>query len=357
MNTPNEILEQIKNRKHDVSVRQISISVIELLSWQKKGRVELNPSYQRKFRWSESQQSKLIESIVLGLPLPSIFFYSDGRSSNFEVMDGLQRITTLLEFFNDSLCLKDLEQIPSLNGLKYSDFPVATQFDLEGSRLDLQILISESLETKYDLFIRLNSGGSSLTEQEIRNCLFDQSSPIFAEFLHKLSLFDDFNTAVNLSEGKVKNGTLQEYILRWILLLESDYRDTLQKKRIKMGTWLTTSGLDLIERFSTELELREFLENTQLLFEKTFKLLSQCNDPFRRNKGGTSFSSFELVAIGLGKFLKETNYQKFSKDDIERAIVKIFEEESEKRSYSYDRVVKNVERGFEMFKTISELKG
>jgi hypothetical protein len=355
------ILNQIKDQQRLINVRQISISIGELLSWHEKKRILLNPSYQRQFRWDSKKQSELIESIILGLPLPSIFLYANSSKNYYEVMDGLQRITTLLDFFNNDLQLQGLDILTELNGLFHNQIPFPVDFDLTGSRLDLQVLNQTTLNdelpaesVKYELFVRLNSGGIALTPQEVRNCMLDQASPKLTEFLKKLSDNTNLDTTINLSESKTKKGTLQEWILRFMLLQEEEFRDDLQRKGVKVNDWITGSAFTLIKNHQQAGDLDAYLEKMEHLINRTFELLSSCKDPLRKQKG-TSLRAFELVAISLGSYLQQNNNSEdLSIERLDEAISLLWTTEIEdgrdtSKERSNFRTWNNVTRGFKAF--------
>jgi hypothetical protein len=352
-----DILDQIKEQQRLISVRQISISIGELISWHEKKKILLNPTYQRKFRWDKAKQSKLIESIILGLPLPSIFLYAASHNKYYEVMDGLQRITTLLDFFSNGLKLQELKVLTELNGLTRDKIPFPIEFDLEGSRLDLQILNqTDSDSAKYELFIRLNSGGIALTPQEVRNCILDQESAQFTSFLKKIAEDDNFETVTQLSDPKSKKGTLEEWALRFILLQDDTFRTNLTTKGVKVNDWITDSALELIKTHKEAGSLDSFLEATKDSFIKTFALLNSCDDPLRKQRG-TSLRAFELVAISLGCYLhKKGITDELTPEKLNIAIAELWKKElDDERDTSSERsnfrTWNNVHRGLSAFES------
>lgn len=141
--------------------------------------VSLQPSYQRRKRWDNGKKSRLIESIIMNVPIPPVFLYEISYSS-FEVMDGLQRLTTISDFYNDMFSLSDLEYWKELEGKKYSNLPELIKKGIDRRYLSAIILLQETAKTKEEaqflkqvVFERLNSGGEKLTPQETRNALYD----------------------------------------------------------------------------------------------------------------------------------------------------------------------------------------
>jgi hypothetical protein len=139
----------------------------------------LNPEFQRRHRWDTDRKSKLIESFIMNVPVPPIFLY-EVEFSLYEVMDGLQRLTALYDFYKDKFALNGLEEWKELNGLKYSQLPSQVRKGIDRRYLSSIILLRETAKTpeeaqrlKQLVFERINSGGEKLEPQETRNALFN----------------------------------------------------------------------------------------------------------------------------------------------------------------------------------------
>lgn len=139
----------------------------------------LNPDFQRRHRWDRAKQSKLIESFIMNVPIPPIFLY-EVEYSKYEVMDGLQRMTAIYEFYSDRFPLEQLEEWRELNGLRYSELPEQVQRGIDRRYLSSIILLQETAKTptealrlKQLVFERINSGGVKLQPQESRNAIYD----------------------------------------------------------------------------------------------------------------------------------------------------------------------------------------
>ena len=143
----------------------------------KSGKYLLRPDFQRRRRWDRSKQSRLIESFIMNIPIPPIFLY-EYEFSKYEVMDGLQRLTAIKEFYDDKFPLEGLEYWKELNGKKYSELPQEIKSGIDRRYLSSLILLKETAnsKTKADemkqlVFERINSGGVKLEYQESRNAL------------------------------------------------------------------------------------------------------------------------------------------------------------------------------------------
>jgi hypothetical protein len=140
---------------------------------------QLSPEYQRRHRWSPERQSKLIESLIMNVPIPPVFLY-EYDYSRYEVMDGLQRLTAIHDFYKDKFALVGLTQWGELNGRTYSGLPDKIREGIDRRYLSSVILLKETAKTEIEalglkqmVFERLNSGGEQLTPQETRNAIFD----------------------------------------------------------------------------------------------------------------------------------------------------------------------------------------
>lgn len=139
----------------------------------------LDPEFQRRHRWGPIQKSRLIESFIINVPVPPIFLYEVGYAK-YEVMDGLQRLTAIDDFYNDRLALEGLEEWPDLNGRTYSSLPNAVRRGVDRRYLSSIVLLQETAKNPIEaqrlkqlVFERLNSGGVQLSNQEARNAIYD----------------------------------------------------------------------------------------------------------------------------------------------------------------------------------------
>lgn len=200
----------------DIYVENKPFSISTIMELIKDGDLEVSPNFQRHFVWDKTRQSKLIESILLGLPLPSIYLsqYSDGRLT---IVDGLQRITTIKHFMDDKLVLCNMEYFKDCNGKTYSELktvlPLLQYRRFRQTQIMCFVIDYRSPNAlKFDLFRRLNTGGKSLNEQEIRNCL---SRPPLQKLLMDMVTTEEFKKATNNSVQDTRMAA-QESALRFI---------------------------------------------------------------------------------------------------------------------------------------------
>ncbi|WP_203676565.1 DUF262 domain-containing protein, partial [Cellulomonas phragmiteti] len=167
------------------------------------GRYKLQPDYQRRHRWSAAKKSRLIESFIMNVPVPPIFVY-EYEYSKYEVMDGLQRLTALWDFYQDKFELTDLEYWPELNGRKYSGLPLQLRQAIDRRHISSIVLLYETANDnavaqhlKELVFERINSGGVTLSAQESRNAL---SSGPLNSVLPRLARTPEFCRAWGIPE-------------------------------------------------------------------------------------------------------------------------------------------------------------
>jgi Protein of unknown function DUF262/Mrr N-terminal domain len=154
-----------------VLIRQETRTVFEIVRRIRDERFIMDPDFQRDFIWKLDKQSKLIESMVMRIPLP-VFYLAEREDGKTVVVDGLQRLTTFLRFMEDSFALRDLQLGRELNGMRYSDLPPKLQNRIEDTQLILYLIDPKVPEqAKLDIFDRVN-GGVPLTRQQMRNSIY-----------------------------------------------------------------------------------------------------------------------------------------------------------------------------------------
>jgi len=181
-------------KKYQAQMRQIVTQKLDLpvsaLLAMMKDQIKLNPEFQRRDRWTEAQQSRLIESLVMNVPVPPVFLGED-EYGQYVVLDGRQRLTAVSKFLNNALTLRDLKVWDDLNGLTYQAM-VKRDFDKYLTRrfIPAVVILKESSSiVKYDVFDRLNTGGIPANDMEVRNAIYRGE---FADALLKLSREPEF---------------------------------------------------------------------------------------------------------------------------------------------------------------------
>jgi hypothetical protein len=177
----------------------------------RSGWMELRPFYQRRPRWDPIRQSKLIESFVMNIPVPPLFVF-ESDLAKYEVMDGQQRITAILDFYKNKLKLEGLEQWPELNGRIYDTLPSEIKKGIDRRSISYIVLLKESATTseeesilRQEVFERLNTGGVRLSQQEVRNALYQSKFNSLLLDLVKNAIFRKSWLLPSYSESAEKN--------------------------------------------------------------------------------------------------------------------------------------------------------
>lgn len=323
------LVKEVEEQRHHVVVENFSPTWNELLNQFVASDIEIDPIYQRAFRWDRFQQTQFIESLLLNIPTPPIFLAekSDGR---FEVIDGLQRFSTMVKFFCQEIydkadvlpmdtrdsenniqvpaILTDAPILAALSNLTRETMPETLVRTLRYSRAQVILLKKESSAVaKYNVFTRLNRAGSQLSDQEIRNCsarLFDST---FADDLRKLAELPSVKQAMSLSKADLASMQAEENVLR---LLAFTYADPETKKIndfLDRFMYLAASGdFKLTEKRKNNLKLTfDWIANAYPKGE-AFKFYKD-----RKFSGAFSSNLFDIVGCGVYK-----NILSISKSDV-----------------------------------------
>lgn len=221
---------QLDEQRRKVDVDNLTITVRELLSMAERNELHRAPEYQRKFRWKAEEESRLIESMLLGLPVPNLFFATN-PDGTWEVVDGLQRISTLIHFASESkeqldeiekerpLRLEGLQKLTELNELRYEDLPTPIKLTFTKRGLGVTALSDKSdRQARFDTFERLNSGAVALSAQEVRACIYD--GPL-NDLVRRLAGMKEFQQLVKLQSRDQNNATHEELVLKFFAYLEA----------------------------------------------------------------------------------------------------------------------------------------
>lgn len=157
----------------EVRVEKAQYSTIHLKRLvEERNELIIDPNFQRNEVWTNKQAAELVESILMGIPIPTIYLF-EMKNGKKQVVDGRQRITAILDFLNDELQLKDLKILSQYNGKKFSGLEPKMRGIFEDYQLSFYIIQPPTPErVKYDIFDRVNRGGTQLNSQEMRNALY-----------------------------------------------------------------------------------------------------------------------------------------------------------------------------------------
>lgn len=307
------LAEEIQTARKKVVTDGYEMSIGEVINLYKDGELKIDPVFQRLFRWGDERKTRFIESLILGIPIPPIFVYQDDNGV-WELIDGLQRLSTVLQLTGDlkgeradelgPLVLNGTRFLPSLNGKRWKQsapevddgINQALQIEIKRSRVRVEILKSDSdVSAKFELFQRLNTGGASLTEQEVRNSIAVSIDRLFYNWLTTCSNNEDFITTTDQTETALETQAGVELALRFFAFRHIPY----------------TPGMDVHEylddalmRIATDKDFDR--DSASKTFTKTFQFISEAlgSSAFKRWNGNNFsgkflMSVFEVISTGV----------------------------------------------------------
>lgn len=315
-----DLIRAVEDKIKEIRTRSLDLSFNELLDMYEDGELRIDPEYQRLFRWSEGKQSRFIESLILEMPVPPIFVI-EKEEGDYELIDGLQRISSYLHFRgvlksredeegeSSFLKLVDCDIVPELNGITYNSLPRSLGIKLKRNFIRVEILRKESdSRLRYYMFKRLNTGGEILSEQEMRNSTIRLLDETFNDFIIELSQNPDFKECIeSVNDEKIDQKYDQELVLRFFAF--KNYRE---KYVHDVGDFLT-EYMELVSD-PEEKEVLNF-EKERTLFYKTFRILNKTlgsNIFSAKNKNDKFISRFyiyhyEAFSIGIQNYLDQIN--------------------------------------------------
>ena len=323
-----EILQQSARIKTD----SYQMSIGELMNLYRDKELDVHPEFQRFYRWTNTQKTRLIESILLGIPIPPIFV-AQRPDGVWDVVDGVQRLSTIFQFVGElmdedgqqvaPLVLEATKFLPSLGGCTWAGdqgFAKDHQLYVKRAKIDVNIVLKESDEkSKYELFMRLNTGGSALTAQEVRNCLMVMAYRDAYDWIQSLSGDRDFESTISVSENDRREQFPMELVTRFLT-----FRSLPEPKLsavADIGDYLN----DAVEVINVTAKDRTKREQEDRAFHTTFRTLNAAvqDDVFRRYDpqkqrflGAFSISGFEVIAMGIGFNVAEDGTLNIQPSDI-----------------------------------------
>lgn len=334
------LAQEITDAQRLVRTDAYQMSIGEIVSMYENREIIINPEFQRLFRWSIGQKSRLIESLLLGIPIPSIFVF-EKENGSWELIDGLQRISTILQFMGKLRSPNGNADAPSiLEGTKYlpslhnavwerSDLigivPPTDQREIEKShqlsirraRIGVEILKRPSDDqTKYDLFQRLNAGGTQANAQELRNCIMLMVNAKYYQTVKVAADQKPYQAVVALSEEQIEKQRHMELAVRFLVHTYVAYDGTMDVE-------------EYIDNGIVELAEKGDRPSAKRLITRTFALLNDVagGDALRRfengkHSGKVGLVGLEGIAVGVAKnlesILKLPKPEQFVKDKIRK---------------------------------------
>ncbi|MDR7696297.1 DUF262 domain-containing protein [Lactococcus lactis] len=323
-----EVIEKYKNGEYRIVTEQARYpldKMEEIFS-----NYVLQPEYQRRRVWDTKKKSKLIESFIINVPIPPIFLY-EYEYSEYEVMDGLQRITTILSFLKNDFRLEGLELWEELNGKQYDELPDEIKAGINRRYVSAIILLKETASTsdkemwmKKFVFERLNTGGMTLSPQEIRNALYSGELNTRIISMAEMGLFKEMWGLMD--ENYIRRMEDCELVLRFLA-----YKSAIENNITKS----TAKVLDNYSELTTDLDS----SNVDTL-EKLFKSTVQAShhlfgiNAFKSNIKNKNSEKmiYDTIMLSVAKFMEknpEIDIFKFENNILEEKKYEIIEKYKE----------------------------
>lgn len=293
-----EIREKQKPVDYDTKEYPVEILVQKYMDGRDDDTNELFiPDYQREIAWDDARQSKFIESVLLGLPIPYIFVADipdEENEARLEIIDGTQRIRTLARFLTNELRLEDLEKLKKLNNFKFADLPLPRQRRFKRTTLRMiQLTEKADEDIRRDMFERINTGSVVLNDMEKRRGI--QRGP-FLKFIDLLSENPKFRELCPFSEPLVRRREPQEFVLRFFAYLNS-YKSFKRQVNEFLNEYLEANNNKDFDYEGMKAEFESMLDFVEKYFPNGFrKGVNHTTTPRIR---------FEAISVGVALALRK----------------------------------------------------
>ncbi|RUT25229.1 hypothetical protein C0V97_11570 [Asaia sp. W19] len=311
------LADEIGKARKRVVTDGYEMSLGEVVNLYRDKELVIDPVFQRLFRWGDERKTRFIESVILGIPIPPIFVYQD-KDGIWELVDGLQRVSTILQLTGDlqgvraqelgALVLNGTRFLPSLDGKRWNEsaqgagdgLGQALQIEIKRSRIRVEILKAESdVSAKFELFQRLNTGGAKLSEQEVRNSIAVSINRSFYDWIIAQSNNQDFKNATSQTPVALDAQEGVELALRFLAFRNVAYQPGLDVHEYLDEALMTLASDPKFDMISEG-----------LVFERTFKILNNAlgTAAFKKwdgnaFKGMFLMSVYEVMSTGVSRNL------------------------------------------------------
>lgn len=295
---------QIDIERNNLRTDKIDLSYGELASMYEKNELVITPEYQRLFRWSRDQQATFIESLLLGFPVPAIFV-AESENGVWELVDGLQRLSTVFEFMGVrrnaddntivdpsrlSFSEKGDRKLPLLDGFTFEMMSLRSRLTLKRAYCRVEVIkVGSAPSMKYDVFERLNTGGSRLEPQEIRNAIFRATDPDFMRFCDDRANFKPLQETLQLSDSQQQAMFDRGLVLRFFTL-----KNNSEKFDHDVEPFITSYIRKIV---AGKVAFDQTSE--QMVFEKTFARIADAlgEDAWRHHRDGKAKGPFSVYVF------------------------------------------------------------
>jgi hypothetical protein len=301
--------DEIQHARKRIAREGYDMSIGELASLYEQGELIISPPYQRLFRWEDEQKSRFVESIFLNVPIPAIFVFTrtDGK---WELVDGLQRVSTCLQFLGKHptkgrFVCDGTNLVPSLSGVFWptdadneapNALPADLQLNFRRARLRVEILGPDTdADVRFELFQRLNAGGTQLTEQEVRSCIIYSVNPTAFDHLQQLAQDDNLLALMTLSDQQSEQQYAVELVVRTICLRHVKYDNRTDVHEFLNRAIIEISG---DEKFN-------WVRESKVLRQTYAFIREQIGDKAFWKGQRKSLALYEFVALATSKLIDQ----------------------------------------------------
>lgn len=294
-----QLLSDIETCRNTLQTDKLDMSFGEIMSMYDRDEIIINPDFQRLYRWSEYQKTRFIESVIIGIPIPPVFVAEDNYG-RWELVDGLQRLSTIFSFFGNlkgesvknKWTLGAGDMLQSLDGYNIDSLPLKIQLNIKRAVCRVEIIKWNSeYDLRFELFNRLNTGGSPLTNQEIRNSLYRSISSSFNDFLKELAANEDFIRCVDVPKELVDQLYLEELVLRFMSLFHN-------RRNVKKS--IAQHMTDFMKDSVSDKDFN--YERYRVVFNRTFEILRPLGKGVFNSKNRKfSTAVYDTTVIGIAE--------------------------------------------------------
>ena len=356
--------EQINNKYSEGEIRIITDSARYPLDqvanmFSEKSKFNDLTQYQRGYVWNETKKSKLIESLIINIPIPPIFLY-EVEYNKYEILDGKQRVYSIVEFYENKYKLEGLEVWNDLNGRYYRDLPDKVRSGLDRRYLSSIVMLNESSkdvgranELKRMIFERLNTGGVKLTYQETRNAIYDGPFNNMCKEVVKTAIFKNVFSKSN-NDHEIVDMSEVELVLRFFAFRQINLVDS--RLNLFFDLYLEQANLysDHLIQELKQLYLDTLTLAAELFDGCPFRLYKKNQDKMTMSKKFVK-TIYDPMMITLPKYLDRRSLLIANKEEIGAEYIELFEKSEisfsgklqhrrviEERASAFDSIIHNV---------------
>jgi len=338
-NSSAEVNEVYPNAEVRVTRAQYSTLHIKRLVEDRKELI-IDPDFQRGNVWAKKQGAELVESILMGIPIPVMYLF-EMRDGSKQVVDGRQRIAAILDFLNDKLILRDLKILPEYNNFKFSDLDAKMQGIFEDSQMYFYIIQPPTPErVKYDIFDRVNRGGTRLTNQEMRNALYRGKS---TRLISELSKSEEFLRATGhgISSKRQKDNYVVLRSISFYLLYKKseivlkqngesiEYKSDIDDFLAKMMIFINEKASDELIADCRAMFLRAMNNSYDIMGEDAYRFAAYEDENGKSRKRPINMPLFEMLVfifsddcVTTNKFVTRNAMNKFKESyDYQKMLI------------------------------------